>query len=401
MNTATAPVPQEPTFLSEIFRLSILQPNLIGFRITPGIATDDRELGNRLSFHLCRKLPEVVTTWYRGDFFALAKPSHSIPTPAQWREALESIREEVKDISDRPWSFQLVRQPQVTALVLSQLAVQVLQVIRPFSHTPVLSQKGVEVRREAECWPETIELQNVLRPALTLTVHSSILFRGNLAEFYQNHPARHNPEELLMGLRVQSIETGGSGTITELIGTIEEQREDLISAATGSTSKQALQEASNDQPVVGVKFGKNKTLYRYAMAALRPRVTEETADRFDIQYGQLLRSTKIPYRERQLFLTSYKESASKSLAEYGFQIGRSVNSRDNRALFWQPAIPIVRTPLLFGNGFTGVRGQILKGLTSGGVYRRHPDYQLEAIQIAVLKLCDSSVNAFLSIVQQR
>ncbi len=63
MNTATAPVPQEPTFLSEIFPLSILQPNLIALRITPGIATDDRELGNRLSFHLCRKLPEVVTTW--------------------------------------------------------------------------------------------------------------------------------------------------------------------------------------------------------------------------------------------------------------------------------------------------------------------------------------------------
>ncbi len=82
-----------------------------------------------------------------------------MPTPAQWREALESIREEVKDISDRPWSFQLVRQPQVTALVLSQLAVQVLQVIRPFSHTPVLSQKGVEVRREAKFWAETIELQ--------------------------------------------------------------------------------------------------------------------------------------------------------------------------------------------------------------------------------------------------
>lgn len=205
----------------------------------------------------------------------------------------------------------------------------------------------------------------------------------------------------MIGLRVQSIETGGSGTITELIGTIGEQREDLISAATGSTSKQALREASNDQPVVGVKFGKNKTLYRYAMAALRPCVTEETADRFDIQYGQLLRSTKIPYRERQLLLTSYKESASESLAEYGFQIGRSVNSRNNRALFWQPAIPIDQTPLLFGNGFTGVRGQILKGLTSGGVYRRHPDYQLEAIQIAALKLCDSSVNACLSIVQQR
>jgi len=343
----------------------------------------------------------VVTTWYQGDFFALAKPGCSMPTSAQWRAVLESIREEVKDISDRPWSFQQVRQPPVTPLVLSRLAIQVLQVARPFPHVSALSEKGVEVRREAEFWAETIELQNVLQPGLTLTVHSSILFKGNLAEFYQNHPTRHNLEDLLIGLRVQSIETGGSGIITELIGTIGEQREDLIVAATGSTSKQALREAPSAQPGVGVKFGKNKTLYRYAMAALRPCITEETADKFDVQYGKLLRSTKIPYLERQALLTSYKQSASETLAEYGFQLERSVNSRNYPTLFWQPAIPIEQTPLLFGNGFTGVRGQILRGLTSGGVYRRHPDYQLESIKIAALKLCDFRVDAFLSIVQQR
>ncbi len=363
MNTATAPVLQEPTFLSEIFPLSISQPNLISFRITPTIANHERELGNRLSFHLCRKLPEVVTTWYQGDFFALAKPGCSMPTSAQWRAVLESIREEVKDISDRPWSFQQVRQPPVTPLVLSRLAIQVLQVARPFPHVSVLSEKGVEVRREAEFWAETIELQNVLQPGLTLTVHSSILFKGNLAEFYQNHPTRHNLEDLLIGLRVQSIEADGSGIITELIGTIGEQREDLIVAATGSTSKQALREAPSAQPVVGVKFGKNKTLYRYAMAALRPCITEETADKFDVQYGKLLRSTKIPYQERKALLTSYKESASKTVAEYGFQLERGVNSRNYPPLFWQPAIPIEQTPLLFGNGFRGVRGQILRGLT--------------------------------------
>lgn len=401
MNTATLTVVQAPVFLSEIFPLNVLQPNLIGFRLTPQIAEDDRELGNRLSFHLCRKLPEVIVAWYRGDFFALVKPGGVTPTSPEWRVALDSIREEVKDISDRSWSFQLVRQPQITPEVFSQLAFQVLRIACSFPSTAALSQKGVEVKREVYFWSETIELREGLQPAITIGVSSSILFRGTLAEFYQNHPSRQNPEELLIGLQIRDIENGGSGTIVELVGTIGEQRGDLIAAATGSTSKYALQEAPDNQPVVGIKFGKNKTLYRYAMAALRPRIEQETAERFDVNYGELLRSTKIPYRERQELLASYKQCASEALAAYGFQLERSVNSRDHPTLFWQPGVPIDQTPLLFGRGFTGVRGQVLRGLTSGGVYRRHPDYKSESMKITALKLFDSNVNAFLDRVQQR
>lgn len=114
-----------------------------------------------------------------------------------------------------------------------------------------------------------------------------------------------------------------------------------------------------------------------------------------------MRLTKIPHAERQRLLTTFKAQALEVLLKYGFEIGRSLNSLEHPDLFWQPTIPLDQTPLLFGQGVTGVRGRILHGLSTGGVYNRHPNFHPGIIRIAALKLCDSSVNAFLEAVQQR
>jgi hypothetical protein len=39
-----------------------------------------------------------------------------------------------------------------------------------------------------------------------------------------------------------------------------------------------------------------------------------------------------------------------------------LNSLEHSDLFWQPTIPLDQTPLLFGQGVTGVRGRILHGV---------------------------------------
>ena len=402
MTAAVLSAPKAPAFVSEIFPLAIPQPSLICFRLTPDANEAARELGNRLSFHLSRKFPNVSITWYQGDFFALAQPDTPTPSSSEWRLALESIRGEVKDLSDRAWGIQWIRHPHVCPAVFAQLACQILQTDCRFTEVPVLrlqrEPQQVTVRREAEFWPESIELQDTLTPAICLSVYSNILFKGNLAEFFQSHPSRHHPDNLLLGLHVQSIETGGHGVITEIVGTISEKREELIHWATGAISKQALRDAPDDQPVVGVQFGKNPKVYEYAMAALRPRVTSDTDDRFGVQYGQLLRNTKIPFHERTQLLTTYKTEAALALAKYGFQLGSSISSRDYNTLFWNLSTPVDQTPLLFGKGFVGEQRQILHGLKvrNGGVYRRHPDYESKPIQIAALKLCDLSVNRFLT-----
>jgi hypothetical protein len=387
---------QKFVHLSEILPLSILSPlELMCFRVTPEI---DKELGNRLSFRFSRKFPDIVASWHEEYFWVLGKLGQQLPTPSEWRDAIVDIQEELKaDIGDRTFSIQWVREPSETPQVLAKLAAQILKVHRPLSSITVLSRNGVKVVREADLWTEVIELPNALKPCITLTIGSSIVSTRNLDEFFDNHPYRQNPEQVLIGLKVQDIERGSNCKITEIVGTLGEQREELIELAQGSISKQKLIEAPPEQPVVSVQFGKNKKQFRYTLAALRPCVTAETAEQFQVKYGDLLKATKIRHQERQNLLKSYKQLANDALAGYGFGLEKSINSLEYPSLFWQPSTPLDQTALLFGGNIKGVRGKVLMGLSQGGVYRRHDDYTdvSRSIRISALKLCDMTVSSFL------
>jgi hypothetical protein len=102
MIAAELSAPKTPIFISEIFPLIISQPNILCFRLTPDVNENAKDLGNRLSFHLSRQFPDVAVTWHQGDFIILAKSGQSMPVPSEWREALERVHAEVKDLSDRP-----------------------------------------------------------------------------------------------------------------------------------------------------------------------------------------------------------------------------------------------------------------------------------------------------------
>ncbi len=358
--TAVVSVGQKSVHLSEILPLSILSPLDLGcFRLTPEI---DKELGNRLSFRFSRKFPGIVASWHEGYFWVVGTVGQQMPSQNQWREAIAEIQEELKaDIGDRTFSIQWVREPSATPQVLAKLAVQILKVHRPLSPIFIKEQKGVKVVRKAEVWAETIELQNELKACITLTIDSEIVPTLNLDEFFDSHPYRQNPKQVLLNLKVQEIERGGNCTITEIVGTLGEQRDELIKLAQGSVSKQKLIEAPLDQPVVSVQFGKNQKQFRYPLAALRPCITPETAEQFQVKYGDLLKEMKIRHLERQNRLTHYNQLAQTALADYGLGLEKSINSRNYSDLFWQPSTPLDQTPLLFGNNVKGIRGRVLMG----------------------------------------
>jgi hypothetical protein len=97
-------------------------------------------------------------------------------------------------------------------------------------------------------------------------------------------------------------------------------RAQLIEKATGSTSKEALEKAPSNQPVVGVRFGRvSQTIYHYPLAALRPCITAETADSFDTDYGVAEKAQKFPYAERQKLIQKHREEASSVLETFGLQ----------------------------------------------------------------------------------
>ncbi|MEH1806948.1 Piwi domain-containing protein [Nostoc sp.] len=398
-----------PIFLAEIFLLNIPQPNLICFRLTPRV---DTEIGNRLSWRFSQKFPDIIVIFADGNFWVLAKPDQPMPTLDELRKALTEIQEELKkDIGDRYYSIQWVSQPQISADILSELAIRILKIRRPFSYFSIPFNK-IEVRREAKFWAEAIEIKNISHPAIAITIRSSFVFKGKLSDFYENHPYRQNPRDLLIGLNVRDIEKNSSATIVDIEGTIGEREEELLNYKPASTSEIAIREAPRDQPVVLVQFGKNKKRYPYAMAALIPCITEDTAKKFDVNYGDLLKEAKIPYQERQNSLASYKKEAALALSIYGFVLSETcINSRKSGncfELFLPLEFKLEDTQLLFGKeksgqNFISRRGDVLKGLSQGGVYRRQSQYEDKTIPIRItaLKLCDLKVDPFIREVQQR
>ncbi|MEH2457631.1 Piwi domain-containing protein [Nostoc sp.] len=378
------------------------------FQLIPEI---EQEEGISLSFHLSRILPHIVVIWDKPYFYALGKFNNSMQEFGRdWESMLEQIAlEGIKDFSDRTWQFQEVPLTKtVSANVISRLAYQVLKTSKPypFSSITALSKNGVQVRREAKFWTEPIEIHGTSQAAITLTFKSKFLLTKTLAYFYLNHQDKHKPEEVLIDLNVRSLsgDIQGNGTITKLIkepSLIHKQK--LIELAKNEISRKALQDDLSNKFLVAVKFGKGKKLYEYGMAALRPCVTSETASKFGVNWGDLLKETKIPYKKRTELLATYKEEAENTLNNYGFELGLSINSRDYPELFWQPQVTIENTPLLFGNGFIGVQSKILIGLSRGGVYRRHKKFSdpSRPIRITVLNLCDVGLDEFIKQLKER
>lgn len=396
---------QQPNHaLSEVFPLTVTQSNITGFRLTPSV---DKELGNRLSFRFSQHFRGIVVIWNKRTFFVLAETNLKLPSQEEWKQALTKIQK-LDDFKPYYWSFQWVNEPQVNSEIIGKLAYQILTTHRPFDSPEVHTQKQVTIKREIDFWSEIIELKDDVKAGLTLTIKSAMQFKGTLADFFENHPERQDPEKILRGLKVKDNDFGfGSGTILGLAGTVGEHRNKLIEMAAGSTSKKALKNAPKEQPLVSVRFSSNKE-YPYAMAALNPIVTAETAPILDLDYGELLKYTKIKnFTDRQNLLKDAQEQAVILLSKYGITIEkRPINSYDYPENFLTTKKPINQTLLLFGNGVTGYQNSILSGLKKGGVFKRHSYFEKqdtgtsEEIKISVLKLYDVDLEPLIKQVQK-
>lgn len=402
---AVNPTVEEKPYLSEVFRLSASSLNLLSFRLS---SVTDRANGQRLSYRLSRVLPSMVVIWNGGQFFALAPQEVSLPTDAEWAEALAYIQREMGDSADDPaWRIQRSLSPQISPEIVAAWAEQILSVSQALKPKTIFSEQSIVVRRKGDVKAETIEIQHTLEPALMISLHSRITFQGTLQDFLANHPYRQNPEKLLLGLKVETLDDGKTATIEKIVGTIAENRDRLLAKASGSISRKALEEAPPDQPVVAVRFkNNNQRLYDYAMAALRPYITAETANQLGIDFSAPLAATKISYSERQTLLQGYRAAAAQALKPYGIQLLNAVNGLEHPSLFWLPDQPINQTPILFGQKIRGTYSSILNGLGRGGVYQRHQNYaspSAKPIRLTLLNLLKTeiAVSGFITQVEQK
>jgi hypothetical protein len=381
------------THLAEIFPLTYSELNLASFRLSPTI---DKKLGNSLGWHFSKRFPGVVVVWEKGGFWILAQPSKEIPSKEDWKAALEDILTQLKERSkDNPNStaslssyfIQWMSEPTITASIIAQLAVRILQINCCFTSPIISDLERLQVRRECEFWAETVEINNQITPSISLTPTSVFLYKESLEHFFNNHPYRNEPEKLLTDLLVRDIDTNSTATLVGINGVICEHRDKLLKQAKGAISKEKLLTAPDEQPVVRIQFGKNSYIYDYAMAALCPCITPKTASKFNVEYGTLLKHTKIKYIERQKLLRQYKQEAEKILIDFALNLNdKSINSRKYPDLFWIPKTKLEDTLLLFGNSVKCPKSKTLKGLSEGGVYYRHEKFKdiNRPIRLAVL-----------------
>ena len=397
----TAPIQKTNTqdFLAESSEIKCNNKplNFTSYCLPPNF---DLQVGKKLSYRLSRYFPQVVVIWQEGRFYVLAHQTGKIPSLGEWDAALKKVQQDL-GIENNLGKLSQIKEAKLTPVIIARLAQEILNVERPFSTTEKYRDKNAKVVRQANVSYEIIQRGDLHYPALTITNRSPIISIENLADFTKNHPYRQDLEQLLINLEVQTLDTNSTATIIEIVGPIVEHRAALITKATGAISRQALESAPDEQPVVAVRFGNRGDKFHYALAALCPHITAKTATQLELDWGKLIAATKIGYPERQQLLTKHKSEANRSLSPYGVQLDKSICSRgdNDQDLFWQLPEPLEQTKLLFGQGLIYPHSNIIRGLSIGGIYRRSKDFSQEIpIFIAEVDLIQSNVsgNRFMS-----
>jgi Piwi domain len=401
----TAPIQQTNSqdFIAEISEIKSSEfLNFTSYCLPPNI---DLQVAKKLSYRLSRYFPQVVVIWQEGRFYVLAHQAGKIPSLGEWDSALKNVQKDL-GIENNLGKLSQIKEAKSTPVIIARLAQEILNVERPFSTTEKYRDKNAKVVRQANVGYEIIQREDLDYPTLTITNRSPIISVENLADFTKNHPYRQNLEQLLINLEVQTLDTNSTATIVEIVGPISEHRAALIAKATGAISRQALESAPDEQPVVAVRFGNRGDKFHYALAALCPHITAKTAEQLELDWGKLIAATKIGYQERQQLLTKHKSEANRSLLPYGIQLDKSICSRSDRDrdLFWQLPEPLEQTKLMFGQGRIYPHSNIIKGLSEGGIYRRSKNFSQEIpIFISQVDLIQSNVsgNRFMSEVEKQ
>jgi hypothetical protein len=391
---------EESNYISEISPITKLtesNPNCGSFSTDGKL---NRELGYRYSWRLSKELSPVIVTWNDDHFWVLGIPDRSLPKLEDYARALDAVQRDLaRDLGDRMLKVTEVLTQKYEDMppgAIADLAVTILRQSRHFgrSFTPVYEEKGVSVYRHADYWSELFFVENCLYPALVITPTSKIVYQKNIIHFHRDYCSNIELESFLMdNLKVIPTDSNSQASIVSIVGKLAEHRERLKALAKGTATLEALKSAPDDELVVAVHFTGDKKEFHYPLSALSPSVNPTTAKRLNIDYGKFLKLTKISYQNRAKLIQEYKQSATKILNKYGLNlnkvlyasIGRINNSVNSFRLF---DVDLDDTPILFGDEHKGVYGKIIKGLKTGGFYRRHEDFtdRDRKIRISILKI---------------
>lgn len=375
---------------SEIFCLTLAKPAFRVFQLSEQI---DRASGNRFSSRFSHTFEGVLVVWERGDFYVLGTSDDNIPDAEVWTNQAREICDRLGDeIGDLHLNFQWRSLPDVLpASIVAKWGVQQLKLRSSAFEIPLVEEQSrVRITHKPEFWAETVEQPNgEAQAAIALTLKSDIVHQNTLQDIYRRYEGDlANLETRLTGMQVKADDR--KAEITGFRGTAAERRTELLAKASRSQSHRALTAAADDEPIVGVRFRRGEREFHYALAALKPSVTQFTADRYQVDWGSLLGLTKTKPRERQQRLGIWKRQAEDALRPFGFELSNNLNSKERGDRF-SILRPLNAVELEFGGRVCVRSNDIMTGLQEGGVFRRHETYRDRArpIRVSFLKVTDT------------
>jgi len=243
-------------YISEISSLQFNNENFECLELTLN-GKIEKEQGNRISYHLNRTLPRTTITYSDSKIYAL----HQLNTPKiadeeEWKCIIEEVIEK-SDLGDVYLQIKTIKIAHLSPEIKAELAVRIIQKenLKP---SIVSSENKIEISRIAKYWSETVTLEGKEYPGLALTVKTQFSVSGTLEDYYNSKIKEKNVEEIITNLEVKDFDGSSNGKIVGFRGIVGERREELLKKAKTQTSIKALKEAPDSQPIVAVKFGKNK-----------------------------------------------------------------------------------------------------------------------------------------------
>jgi hypothetical protein len=161
--------------------------------------------------------------------------------------------------------------------------------IRAFLRSLQKSIKNGVIERNYEIKPYVVGGE----PAISISVHSHVIPDMSLREYVrtvQNHGE-------LIGLEVRAKSSNTSGEIVEILGTVDERREELLGRATKEKSKAAIAKAPADDLVFTIRAAGGKT-YDYIMSDLQIIASNAQYKRLGIHGKEALKHLKLASDQR-------------------------------------------------------------------------------------------------------
>jgi hypothetical protein len=288
-------------YISELFLISNGNLNWNCFELDTEI---ERELGNRFSWRFSQQLENAIVTWYSNKFWVLSTLDKTLPKLEEYHNALNIVQEDLKkDLGDRVFSInRLTEKPNnLPPEVIAKLAVGILSCERAFNKITIhKDEKGIEIFRRADYWAESfVDEDSIAKPAIVITATTKIIYTGSIIKFHREYCKNIELESFLLdNLSVNPTNSNSNVTISKIVGELSTNRDRLLALSKEREIQNLIQSAPDEELVVSVSFKGDKKEYHYPISALSPSVNPKTANKLNIDYGELLKKTKINYRER-------------------------------------------------------------------------------------------------------